>query len=280
VSGTTLATSTVPMKRTPPIWLRRRPSTSEDAAINYYEHHIGDYEAATAHLSLEEDAVYARMLRRYYMQEGPLPVAVESVARLIRAREQVEVVKAMLLEFFTLADDGWHHKRCDEEIERYRVKTQKKREAANARWSAEDVKGECTRIADAMQSGDAVHNGCNALQSPVPNPQSPVVSIAADGCPHAEIVAAYHDILPANPRIRTWSGSRPKNLRARWREDPKRQTVDYWCRFFRHVAASEFLTGRKVDREGRPFLPGLDWLVKPDNFAKVIEGRYHDRSAA
>lgn len=100
---------------------------------------------------------------------------------------------------------------------------------------------------------------------------------AGDACPHDEILAAYHELLPANPSIKVWTGSRQANLRARWREDEKRQSLDYWRRFFSHVAASPFLTGRVLGSNGQPFLPGLDWLVKPDNFAKVIEGRYHDK---
>ncbi len=102
----------------------------------------------------------------------------------------------------------------------------------------------------------------------------------APACPHAEIVALYHEILPTNPGIKVWDGARADALRTRWREDRKRQSLDYWRRFFEHVAASPFLTGRVEGSNGRPFLPGLDWLVKSANFAKVIEGRYHERAAA
>lgn len=98
-------------------------------------------------------------------------------------------------------------------------------------------------------------------------------------CPHSDIIALYHELLPANPRIKVWDGARADSLRARWREDPKRQNLDYWRRYFAHVAASPFLTGKVEGQGGRPFLPGLDWLVKASNFAKVIEGRYHDRAA-
>lgn len=99
-------------------------------------------------------------------------------------------------------------------------------------------------------------------------------------CPHNEIIALYHEILPANPRIKVWDGARADSLRTRWREDPKRQSLDYWRRFFGHVAASPFLTGKVEGKNGRTFLPGLDWLVKAANFAKVIENRYHDGAAA
>lgn len=86
--------------------------------MNYYEHHIGDYAAATSHLSLVEDAVYSRMLRRYYMQEAPLPSDWRQIARLVGARVDVdlEAVQAVLSEYFTLTDDGYRQKRADELI--------------------------------------------------------------------------------------------------------------------------------------------------------------------
>lgn len=98
-------------------------------------------------------------------------------------------------------------------------------------------------------------------------------------CPHDEIIAAYHELLPANPRIKVWDGDRAKALRTRWREDSKRQSIDYWRRFFGYVAKSPFLTGQREGSGGRPFTPGLDWLVKASNFAKIIEGRYHEAEA-
>lgn len=121
------------------------------------------------------------------------------------------------------------------------------------------------------------------LNSPVPAPAPVPVKAAARNdipdCPHDEIIALYHEALPANPRIRQWTESRQESLRTRWREDEKRQSLDYWRRFFKHVAASPFLTGQRTGRGERPFLPGLEWLVKAENFAKVIEGRYHDDEA-
>ena len=89
--------------------------------MNYYEHHIGDWAAATAHLSLLEDAVYTRCVRRYYADEKALPADVAAVQRLVgaRSKEERQAVEVVLQEFFTLQDDGWHNKRCDAEIARF-----------------------------------------------------------------------------------------------------------------------------------------------------------------
>lgn len=90
--------------------------------MNYFELHLGDYEAATAHLSMLEDAAYCRMLRIYYRTEKPLPADVKQVCRLVRATSKPErdAVQQVLSDFFTLGDDGWHQARCDEEIQRFR----------------------------------------------------------------------------------------------------------------------------------------------------------------
>ncbi|HHB9432299.1 TPA: YdaU family protein [Stenotrophomonas maltophilia] len=132
--------------------------------MNYFEHHIGDYAAATAHLTLVEDAIYSRLLRRYYLQEEALPTDVKQVARLAGARspEEMEAVQAVLGEFFTLGDDGWHNKRADEEIERYQAKQDKARASAAARWNRDAIPSDSERNADAMRT----HSEGNALQTP------------------------------------------------------------------------------------------------------------------
>ena len=80
--------------------------------MNYYEHHIGDYAEATAHLSFVEDAAYSRMIRKYYATEKPLPADIKAVQRLVGARtkEEREAVDTVLHEFFELQDDGWHQR--------------------------------------------------------------------------------------------------------------------------------------------------------------------------
>ncbi len=100
-------------------------------------------------------------------------------------------------------------------------------------------------------------------------------------CPHQAIVALYHELLPMCPSIRGWTPSRAQALRTRWNEDPKRQNLDYWRRFFEYVGQSAFLTGRVEGREGRkPFVADLEWILKAANFTKIREGKYHEGEAA
>lgn len=89
--------------------------------MHHYPHHIGDYRTHTAHLTMLEDGAYRRLLDIYYMHEKPLPPDVSAVQRLASARTKDEkvAVEAVLREFFTLEEDGWHQGRADEEVAAY-----------------------------------------------------------------------------------------------------------------------------------------------------------------
>jgi uncharacterized protein YdaU (DUF1376 family) len=90
--------------------------------VNFYEHHINDYDEATAHLTAVEDGIYSRMIRKYFAKEQPLTGDVPALQRLMRARndEEKQAVVDILAEFFTLEEDGcYHQKTCDEVLATY-----------------------------------------------------------------------------------------------------------------------------------------------------------------
>lgn len=93
-------------------------------------------------------------------------------------------------------------------------------------------------------------------------------------CPKDEIVNLYHEFLPMCPRVQKWTDARERLLRARWREHP---ALDLWKQYFAIVKRSKFLTGKANGHGERPpFLADFEWLIKPGNFVKVLEGRYDD----
>ena len=117
---------------------------------------------------------------------------------------------------------------------------------------------------------------------------SPAVSTSGcPPCPHERILAAYHEALPELPSVKVWDGTRKSHLQARWRERWKAgkyasQTdgVAYWTRLFRHVRTCDWLMGRVTGRDGRAFKASLGWIVRPENFAKILEGRYDRQEVA
>jgi uncharacterized protein YdaU (DUF1376 family) len=103
--------------------------------VNFYKHHLGDYDGATAHLSWEEDLAYTRLLRAYYRREKPIPANPAETYRLVRAltATQKRAVTTVLHEFFVEQEDGWHNKRADEEITAYQAQADTNRRIARER---------------------------------------------------------------------------------------------------------------------------------------------------
>ncbi len=90
-------------------------------------------------------------------------------------------------------------------------------------------------------------------------------------CPQKEIIKLYHEILPGLPSVETWPKYSGKQLRMRWREDPKRQHIENWEKLFLYIKKSEFLMGNN----NRGWTADLFWIVHPINFAKILSGKYH-----
>lgn len=110
-------------------------------------------------------------------------------------------------------------------------------------------------------------------------------------CPHLELLDIFAEQLPElpQPKPELWEGARAKALAARWKwcltakkrsgaryATTKAEALDFFKRYFGYVGKSDFLTGR----DGRWSGCDLAWLVKADNFAKVLQGNYENRQEA
>lgn len=69
---------------------------------------------------------------------------------------------------------------------------------------------------------------------------------------------------------KTWGLERKKILKSRWREDESRQNLEWWKYYFSIVLDSPFLLGEN----SKSWQADLEWLVRPRNFAKVLDGKY------
>ena len=88
--------------------------------------------------------------------------------------------------------------------------------------------------------------------------------------PHDEIISAYHEILPELPKVRVWSDKSKKSLRARWKENKVRQSVDWWRKFFTRIRDCDHLMGRTKAE----WFASLNWIVQAGNFEKIMNGNY------
>ncbi len=272
--------------------------------MNYYKRHIGDYAAATRHLSLLEHGVYCMLLDIYYTSERALPVDTRAVQRLVgaRSKEEREAVETILEEFFEKGVDGWHQSRCDEEIHRKQViaETNQALGRMGGRPKAitdsvipENPKGSEPET-ETVSGNETYRNPSHkpVTSSQYSNPDGLVVgSPSLPPCPHLRLLELFGHHLPdlPQPKPELWQGKNADAMRARWKwvltaktKAGKRyavteaEAVDWFSRFFAYVSRSDFLTGRS----GKWTNCDLGWLMKADNFAKVVQGNYENREVA
>jgi len=108
-------------------------------------------------------------------------------------------------------------------------------------------------------------------------------------CPHNEILDLWAEVMPdkRQPAKNLWQGTeRARHLAARWKAgfsikhertgEPlyttREEGIAWWGRFFQFLRKSEFLMS-----DHRWF--GLQWVVKRENFVKIMELAYHGGNA-
>jgi uncharacterized protein YdaU (DUF1376 family) len=250
--------------------------------MHYYQFNIGDYLSHTKHLDLMEDLAYRRLLDLYYLHERPLNSGIASVARQIGMRDQETEVKTVLEEFFDLSDDGWINQRADKEIKHFHSKIDQASRAGKA--SAERRMSARSTDVQLTNNQEPITN--NQLKPSICPPDGELESAKKlPGCDHKAVIELYHQNLPTMRRVEVWNETRAGYLRQRWREVAAElaqaqditasDVLNWWGEFFQSVGKSRFLTGRVNSKDGRAFVADLEWILKPSNFAKIVEGKYH-----
>lgn len=247
------------------------------AALPYMQLYVADYLADTAHLTTEEHGAYLLLLFNYWQTGKPLRAErLSAVTRL--SNERWQDVEKTLSDFFYLQDGLWINDRVERDLEAVKSKSIKASDAgkASARAKASRkqgiVDGCSTSVeADVQRNVNHTEADTEADTSKSPCDQQAESPDPKERIPYAEIFAAYAECLPSLPQLRIVDEQRKRMIRLRWNADKRFQTVDFWQRFFNHVRESDFLMGR-TDRPWSGCC--FDWLLKPANFRKIIEGNY------
>jgi hypothetical protein len=153
----------------------------------------------------------------------------------------------------------WREKKAEEERNRTQPNATERQEIEERRGEVEIEEISSKAIVPSEADDDA---------ATIAKPEKP-------DCPHQEIIAIYHEVLPQCPRIREWTPARATQLRTRWNENSSRQNLDYWRQFFEYVAQCDFLVGRAGKT---PFFADLEWMTKIANFTKIREQKYETRT--
>ena len=252
--------------------------------MHFYQFHIGDYKSHTSHLTPMEDLAFRRLLDFYYLHEHPIKH--RDIARQIGLKDFEQDVLTVLEEFFLSTDAGFVNPRADKEIAKYREFSEAGKRGAAKRWGSN---GEANSPPNATPIATNNHKPRTINQEPTidicPPSGEPQEKTGLPKCCHQEVIDLYHQKLPTLRKIEVWNDARKGYLRQRWRDVSQElslekpiQTEDvlsWWSDFFTHIGQSKFLTGRVNDKSGRTFAADLEWILKPSNFAKIIEGKYH-----
>lgn len=87
-------------------------------------------------------------------------------------------------------------------------------------------------------------------------------------CPHELIKDIYHELMPECPRVRVMEPIKA-DLRARWRESKRHQSLEFWRWYFSECRQTFWFAD---DNDRAP--PGLRTMVRKKNFYGVINLEY------
>ena len=264
--------------------------------MHYYKRNLGDYAKKTGRLTMLQHGAYTLLIDSCYDREifPTLEQALEWTWASTEA--EVEAVKFVLGRFFTFDKDGCYvQDRILQELLEYHAKADTNKRIAIERETKRKEKS--TNREQSVNEPPPNHK-------PITNNHKPDIYIAPDGsigspdgdlvdkkgkklpgCNHQAVIDLYHEHLPTMRRIEVWNDQRAGYLRQRWREVAAelalegeitaKDVLGWWGEFFQHIDKSKFLTGKVNSKDGRAFTADLEWIVRPSNFAKIVEGKYH-----
>lgn len=103
-------------------------------------------------------------------------------------------------------------------------------------------------------------------------------------CPYVRIAQAWNQTcvsMAAVKAVPEWNAERKTACRSRWTDKAalgkyttEEAGVAYWRKVFAFVESSDFLAGR-----GGRWSADFDWVMKPKNLIKIIEGNYVNKEA-
>lgn len=153
------------------------------------------------------------------------------------------------------------------------------------KWYA--IKDDCIRRMYELESSDSP-NVTSQNAQPIPDI---ITDIETDNTmsvsptkkpsiPYQKILDIYHKCLPNNPKVMKLTDKRKKQIKKIWEDDDSYQQLSTWEQYFQRCAKSTFLTN-KVTNEAHPnFKVDFEWLTNFNNFVKVIEGKYDEKTGS
>ncbi|OOY15082.1 hypothetical protein BMI85_16170 [Thioclava sp. DLFJ4-1] len=245
-------------------------------SLPYFPMFPSDFEAKTSHLTMAEDGAYNRLLRICWMTPGcTIPSDEAWIMRRVRAFADAdkEAVKSVLSEFFDLEGGRYSNAKL--------LKIWVEAHDAHEKRKIAGAKG---GKAKALNSNDNDSSNAKAkLKQPEPEPEPVLrddtnVSLSEPAVPTpanevSQAVSAYNETAASTgwPQVQKMTPNRSTQIRARLRDCGG---LEGWAVALSRARESDFLCGRTA----KPWTGfGFDWLIKSQNFTKLMEGNYDNR---
>jgi uncharacterized protein YdaU (DUF1376 family) len=254
--------------------------------MHYFKRNIGDYHKKAGRLSMIEHGAYTLLMDACYDREQFPTLDKAYDWCWARTDEEKAAVRFVLEKFFSEKNGVFFQSRIQEEIDRFHANA-----STNARIAKEREEKKRTNREQTV-NGQSTNHHLTINQEPLTNNQEPVLkpeepkgslSGSLPTCPHKEVIHLFHSLLPELPEVRIWNKTRESLLKARWRETAIRldwksteDGLQYFHKLFTWIRQSNFLMGKVNPKPGqRAFECELEWILRPQNWAKLIEGKYH-----
>lgn len=232
-----------------------------------------DYLAKTMDLTTEQHGAYLLILMTMWQHDAKLPNDPVKLARIARMTPaKFRPVWNEISRFFLVEGDKITNPRLTKERKKAAEKSTKRAAAGRAGGQAKALKDNEARLANAMPMPQ--HSSDTRVQK-----EEEDTDVSLSGASHRpldDISKAVHDYNDAAertgwPKVQKMTAARRRALRSRLKDCGGN---DGWKAAMGRAEASDFLCGRSAN----PWTGfGFDWLAKPSNFTKLMEGNYDNR---
>lgn len=226
--------------------------------------HIDDYLGDTDHLTAAEHGAYLLLIMKYW-RDGGLPTDEGMIRRFAKMTpEQWEESRGVIASFF---DANWKHGRIDAELARADEIIEKRKAAAHAKHmqskpNAHAEQSSCTSSDTRVPPLPLTSNQDSGLLT-----QSSGAELGVSRETLEEAKMLWNNSGLGLPPIQRLNDTRRAAMRARFKEVGG---IEGWRALLEIIGKSPHLLGEN----DRGWKATFDWILKPANLTKVMEGNY------
>lgn len=239
-----------------------------------FQFYAQDFLTGCTYLTNEEIGMYIKMLCKQWT-DGRIPI--KRLEFLVGAKW--ENLSQDLKEKFEFDGEFLHNKRLEIEREKQKEKSEKAKISADKRWKkpagnlTNKKKSKVMRTHDkGISEKDAfLEEEDRSMKNEVEEEKEVETEVILDGkINFEEIVKAFNEMCPNLPSVQKLTTQRKIALKNRISE----HSLQVLGNVFKAVSESQFLNGTNE----RSWTADFDWILKPANFIKIIEGRYKNKN--